>query len=42
MAAGGDLPADIYDRHAELNKKLENAMSVWELACNDLETITNE
>ena len=42
MAAGGDLPADIYDRHAELNKKLENAMSVWELACNDLEAITNE
>lgn len=41
MAAGSDLPADIYSRHAELNKKLENAMSVWELACNELETITS-
>ena len=37
LAAGGDLPADIYDRHAAVTKELENAMSVWELATIELE-----
>ena len=39
LATGGSLPPDIYDRHAELNKKLENAMSAWEIACSDLEAL---
>ncbi len=42
LAAGGELPPDIYEQHSTLNKKLENAMSVWELACNDLESIMQE
>ena len=42
LAAGGELPPDIYEQHSMLNKKLENAMSAWELACNDLEAIKQE
>ncbi len=30
-------PADIYERHGKLNKQLENAISVWELAGIELE-----
>ncbi|MGM9861800.1 MAG: ABC-F family ATP-binding cassette domain-containing protein [Muribaculaceae bacterium] len=30
--AAGNTPPDIYDRHAQATKDLENAMSVWELA----------
>lgn len=40
LAAGGDLPADIYEQHSALNKKLENAMSLWEMACGELEAVT--
>ena len=40
LAAGGDLPADIYDRHAALTRRLENAMSVWELNTLELEQLT--
>ena len=42
LAAGGELSPDIYEQHSMLNKKLENAMSAWELACNDLEAIKQE
>ena len=40
IAAGGDLPADIYTQHAALTRRLENAMSVWELHTLDLEALT--
>ncbi|MCF0218205.1 MAG: ABC-F family ATP-binding cassette domain-containing protein [Muribaculaceae bacterium] len=40
IAAGGDLPADIYTQHATLTRRLENAMSVWELHTLDLEALT--
>lgn len=39
IIASGDLPADIYERHASTTKQLENAMSVWELASMELEEI---
>lgn len=43
LADGGTgLPADIYERHSELNKKLDNAMSLWEIACSELEAIKQD
>ncbi len=39
IAAGGELPADIYTRHEQANKNLENAMSLWELAQIDLDEL---
>ena len=39
IAAGGELPADIYTRHEQANKNLENAMSLWELAQMDLDEL---
>ncbi|MCM1036721.1 MAG: ATP-binding cassette domain-containing protein [Bacteroides sp.] len=39
LAAGSTDP-DIYTRHAEATKALENAMSLWELASMDLESLT--
>lgn len=41
MASGENLQQSDYDRHAELTKKLENAMSEWELATMDYEALTN-
>ncbi len=38
--AAGNTPNDIFDRHASVTKKLENAMSVWELASMELEEIS--
>ncbi|MDE6484263.1 MAG: ABC-F family ATP-binding cassette domain-containing protein [Duncaniella sp.] len=38
---GGNPPADIYERHGRLNKQLENAISVWELAGIELEEYQN-
>lgn len=35
--AAGKVEGDIFNRHADLQKQLENAMSVWELASMDLE-----
>ena len=35
--AQGDYNADLYDRHATLQKQLDNAMSIWELATMELE-----
>ena len=37
--ADGSTDPGIYDRHAEANKQLENAMSVWELATMDYEEL---
>ncbi len=34
-------PSDIYERHGKLNKQLENAISVWELAGIELEEYQN-
>ncbi|MDE6368288.1 MAG: ATP-binding cassette domain-containing protein, partial [Muribaculaceae bacterium] len=35
--AAGDCSEDIFKRHAQTQKDLENAMSIWELAVMDLE-----
>lgn len=40
LASGTPTP-DVYDRHAAAVKALENAMSVWELASLELDTLTN-
>ena len=37
--AAGNTPPDIYDRHAEATKAMENAMSLWELAGMELEEL---
>ena len=39
LATGASEDPDIYNRHAEANKALENAMSVWELASLELEEL---
>lgn len=39
MIAAGNPPEDIYDRHASVTKQLENAMSVWELASMEAESL---
>jgi ATP-binding cassette subfamily F protein 3 len=33
--AAGEIEGDIFDRHAILNRELENAMSLWEVASQD-------
>lgn len=33
----GEYNAELYDRHASLQKQLDNAMSIWELASMELE-----
>lgn len=33
--AAGEVEGDIFDRHAKLNRDLENAMSLWEIASQD-------
>ena len=40
--AAGDIDNDIFNIHAEKNKKLENAMSLWELASIELEEIKSK
>lgn len=35
--AGGRTDTEIFDKHSSLNKQLENAMSIWELASMDLD-----
>ncbi|MDE6085260.1 MAG: ABC transporter ATP-binding protein, partial [Muribaculaceae bacterium] len=37
--AAGDTEGDIFEKHAARNKALENAMSMWELACMELEEL---
>lgn len=39
LATGESEDSSIYTKHAELQKSLENTMSMWELACEELETI---
>lgn len=39
LASGNPVAPDAYDRHAILGKKLENAMSVWELASMELDEL---
>lgn len=41
LMSSGNPPADIYERHGRLNKQLENAISVWELAGIELEDYQN-
>jgi ATP-binding cassette subfamily F protein 3 len=33
--AAGEIEGDIFERHARLNRDLENAMSLWEIASQD-------
>lgn len=42
LQTGTSADPEIYNRHAQANKDLENAMSVWELASIDLEQLTND
>lgn len=35
--AGGECSEDVFNRHAQARKDLENAMSIWELAVMELE-----
>ena len=37
IISAGNPPADIYERHANATKQLENAMSLWELASLEFE-----
>ena len=39
--ASGAVDESLYKKHGDLQKKLDNAMSVWELASEELETINN-
>lgn len=40
--AAGECGNDIFQRHAQASKDLENAMSVWELSVMEQEEITNK
>lgn len=40
--SAGDVAGDIFNEHASLQKQLENAMSVWELATIELEEFLAE
>lgn len=40
--SAGDVSSDIFNEHASLQKQLENAMSVWELATIELEEFLAE
>lgn len=40
--SAGDVSGDIFNEHASLQKQLENAMSVWELATIELEEFLAE
>ena len=40
--AAGVVEGDIFDRHASLHKKLDNAMSLWELATMELESLKEQ
>lgn len=39
LASGESFDSSIYEEHATIQKALENAMSMWELACEELEKI---
>lgn len=40
--ANGDTDNDIFNQHANMNKQLDNAMSVWELASMELDEIKSK
>jgi len=40
LATGNNGNPDIYESHSALQKKLENAMSIWEMATMELEEIS--
>lgn len=39
LSSGNAVDSAIYSEHASLQKQLENVMSLWELACEELEAI---
>ena len=39
--AAGEVDNDIFEQHASMNKQLENAMSMWELATMEYEDLKN-
>lgn len=39
--AAGEVGNDIFEQHASMNKQLENAMSMWELATMEYEELKN-
>ena len=39
--AAGEVDNDIFEQHASMNKQLENAMSMWELATIEYEDLKN-
>ena len=39
--AAGEVDNDIFNQHAAMNKQLENAMSIWELASMEYDEIKN-
>ncbi len=41
IASGSSSDTEIYNRHAQANKNLENAMSIWELLSLELEELQN-
>ena len=41
VISSGNPPADLYDRHADATKRLENAMSLWELASAEFDEISS-
>ena len=41
LASGEIVDSSVYTEHANLQKELENVMSMWEIACEELETIRN-
>lgn len=40
--AAGNVDNEIFNRHQNMTKKLENAMSVWELAIMELDSLRND
>ena len=42
LSAGDASDPDIYNRHAQANKDLENAMSMWELASMELDQLQQQ
>ena len=42
LIANGNVSNDIFAQHAEKNKQLENAMSIWELASIELDEINSK
>ena len=39
LSKGEAVDSSVYTKHADLQKQLENAMSMWELACEEVEKL---